>query len=210
MLVGLLALGGCAGATANPRATVRDVDALRATVRSVYEAVARRDESQYRRLVRIAPGDAYSDALTATMFASIRLHQAVEERIEEQSPPTKPRASLAAVDYRVNARGMIAEVDGWTFTIDGDRATIDQITDRPGSPTLRHMNGRWVLAPAQWETPRDTATYRLAVAEERSLAKALSTARAAVMNGEARSVEDVNAILRELLTEQTTKQGMNP
>jgi hypothetical protein len=67
-----------------------------------------------------------------------------------------------------------------------------------------------VLAPTQWETPRGTATYRLAVAEERSLAKALSTARAAVMNGEARSVEDVNAILRELLTEQTTKQGMNP
>jgi hypothetical protein len=205
VLLSLLALSGCAGTSA--RTSPQDAEPLRATVRGVYESVARGDEAGYRRLVGIAPDDTYSDALTATMFESIRLHQAVESLpapATGPAPATRPGASLAAVDYRDNARAMLKAVQGWTFTVRGDRATIDDVADRPGAPALRRVNGRWVLAPSAWDTRRDTSTYRLAVAEERALAKALATARVAVERGDAKTVEAVNDILRNLLTEQPT------
>lgn len=209
----------------------RDLQAMSATMRNVYESIERGDEASYRQWVEIAPGDAYSDALTTTMFESIRLHQAVEKRFirEEASPADaaaavqqplassrssladRPQPSLAAVDYRVNARAMMAAVDGWSYTLRGDRATINQLADRPAAPTLRRATGgRWVLAPAQWELPRDTATYRLAVAEERSLAQALAAARAAVMNGNAKSIEDVNMSLRSQLIAPASQPRVSP
>jgi TfoX/Sxy family transcriptional regulator of competence genes len=199
VLLGALALGGCAS---SPRRDPANEAELRAAVVAVYEAVARGDEAAYRQLVQMPAGDAYSDALTSTMFESIRLHQAVTRTT---APSTRPVASLAAVDYRENARAMLKAVQGWTFTVRGDRATIDQLEAKPGAPTLRRVEGRWVLAPTQWDTRRDTATYRLAVAQERALAAALAQARAAVDDGAAKSVEDVNAILRKLLTEPTTQ-----
>ncbi len=187
---------------------------------NIFNAVATGDERRYRELVLLPAGDHYSDALTTTMFEAIRLHQAVEgQRLEDRddasdagsaaavgrSLASSRPSSLAAVDYRENARAMIKAIEGWTFTISGDRATINELAGFPSAPSLRNVSGRWVLAPTGWDTPRDTATYRLAVAEERSLAKTLATARAAVMDGTATSIEDVNAILRNLLTEPTTQ-----
>ncbi|MGB7157747.1 MAG: hypothetical protein WBD40_06755 [Tepidisphaeraceae bacterium] len=227
----LLAMSGCAGGAG---ATPRDTQELRATVRGVYEAVERGDERAYRELVALAPGDAYSDALTTTMFESVRLHQAVERRgfdratasdpgpgvpggrspavsrpIATTTRPTPP-PSLAAVDYRMNARAMIAAVEGWTFTVRGDRATIDALVGAAGAPTLKRAKGRWVLAPMPWDARRDTAMYRLTVEQERKLAKALATARQTVERGSATSIDDVNNVLRSLLTEPTTQRGMDP
>jgi hypothetical protein len=213
-LLVLLAMGGCVSKV--KPTSPRDAADLRATIREVYEAVERGDEVEYRKLVGIAPGDAYSDALTATMFESVRLHQAVEahhlpDREEggrkgstRPSTSTRITTSLASVDYRENARAMLKAVEGWTFTVRGDRATIDAVADRPGAPTLRRERGHWALYPTQWDTPRDTATYRLGVQSERDLAAALATARRAVISGEAKSVEAVNEILRNLLTEPPT------
>ena len=223
-LVSLLALRGCAAT--GTRTDPDDLDDLRATMRGVYQAVERGDEAEYRRLVALAPGDAYSDALTATMFESIRLHQAAErfkDRDEasdagsaaavgksldsgdrRRTASSRP-SSLAAVDYRDNARAMIKAVEGWTFTVSGDRATIDQLADRPGAPALRRAGSRWVLVPTPWDAPRDTATYRLAVENERRLAKSLAAARAAVIDGKAKSIEDVNGMLRNLLAGPATQ-----
>jgi len=206
VLLSLLALlGGCASTSrAGPASNAE----LRSTMAAVYEAVERGDEARYRRLVQLPPGDAYSGALTTTMFESIRLHQAVETilRTPATAPAsTKPIASLAAVDYRENARAMVHAVQAWTFTVRGDRATIDQLADQPGAPTLRRVNGRWMLVPTPWDTPRETATYRLMVESERRLSGALKSARGAVIDGRAKSIEDVNTILRNLLAESTTK-----
>lgn len=211
ILVSLLTLSGCAAAMdhAISRA-LGDFEALYATMRGVYQAVECGDEASYRQLVAITPEDAYSDALTATMFESIRLHEETERHTRSPTA-TRPLAALAAVDYRVNARAMQSVIDSWSFTICGDRATINELADRPGSPTLRRArDGRWMLVPTRWDVPGDTATYRLAVAEERALAKALSTARAAAASGSAKSIEDVNAILRSLLSEPTTKPRVYP
>lgn len=217
LLLSLSLSGGCA---TRPRVTSsHDADALRSTVRGAYEAVASGDEAAYRRLVEIPPGDDYSDALTTTMFESIRLHQAVEDRSSNRDDANGSRSapvvgeslassrpsSLAAVDYRDNAQALASAAAGWTFTIVGDRATINELADSPSAPSLRNVRGRWLLAPTQWDTPRDTATYRLGVDEERALATALATARGAVIEGSARSVEDVNAILRTLLVEPATQ-----
>lgn len=197
----LAAMGGCAsGARSGPQ--------LRSTVLHIYASIAQGDEAEYRRRVQVSTSDPYSDALTTTMFESIRLHQAVERLFAEPATApaaSKPIASLAAVDYRQNARAMFDAAQGWTFTVGGDRAAIDQLADRPGAPTLRRVNGRWVLVPTPWDTPRETATYRLMVESERRLAAALKSAREAVIDGRAKSIEDVNTILRNLLTEPTTK-----
>ena len=212
----LIALAsGCASSEQLERRSER---LTRSTLAAVYESVARGDETQYRRLVQIERGDAYSDALTTTMFASIRLHQAVEQRGSKdredasdagsataagESHASSRPSSLAAVDYRQNARAMVKAVEGWTFTVRGDRATIDQLADQPGAPVLRRVNGRWLLVPTHWDMPRDTATYRLMIANERRLAGALAAARRAVDDGSARTIEDVNAVLRRLLSEPT-------
>ena len=206
ILLSLMALlgGGCASSGS------QDVPhpSLRSTVLRIYESVERGDEAEYRRLVRLSPDDRYSDALTATMFESIRLHQAVERAfgLSTTAPATtKPSDMLAAVDYRQNARAMHDAGQSWTFTVRGDRATIDQLADRPGAPTFRRVNDQWMLVPPPWDTRRDTSTYRLMVESERQLAGALATARAAIVDGGAKSVEDVNAILRELLTDPTRR-----
>ena len=213
---GLIALAsGCASST---QLRGQAQQSMRSTLAAVYESVANGDEARYRRLVLIAPADAYSDALTTTMFESIRLHQAVEHRglkdredASDAGPATAiagPLASsrpssLAAVDYRPNAREMMKAVEGWTFTVRGDRATIDRLADQPGAPVMRRVNGRWLLVPRQWDTPSDTATSRLTIANERQLASAFTVARQAVSDGRARSLEDVNAVLRRLLAEPT-------
>ncbi|HEV2292893.1 MAG TPA: hypothetical protein VGR35_03505 [Tepidisphaeraceae bacterium] len=202
LLILLAMLDGCAS---KPRIELVSHAELSSTMTAVYEAVARGDEARYRRLVQLAPGDTYSDALTTTMFESIRLHQAVEARFPPSSRSTRPQASLAAVDYRENARPMVKAVEGWTFTVRGDRATIDQLADQPSAPTLRRVDGRWVLVPTPWETPPDTATYRLLVEEERRLAAALASARKAVANGSAKSIEDANEVLRNSLAEPATQ-----
>jgi hypothetical protein len=202
VLLGLLALvSGCAS---SGRSDPSSNDLLPRQVVAVYSAVARGDESAYRHLVYVDPRDPYSNALTVTMFASIHLHQAVEQHLQSSPSATRPAASLAAVDYRENARGMIKAIQGWTFTVRGDRATIDQLADSPGAPTFRRVNDRWMLVPTPWDTPRETATYRLMVETERRLSSALKSAREAVINGHAQSIEDVNTILRNLLAEPTT------
>jgi hypothetical protein len=203
----------------------QQTDELRAALRNVYEAVERGDEAEYRRLVTIRTGVDYSDAVTDTMFASIRLHQVVDERIRDDASDrptavTRPRslaasrhsptttelrASLAAVDYRDNARTILRAIEGWTFTVRGDHATIDQLASRPGAPTLRRDGKHWVLEPLPLDLPRGTASYRLAVAQERDMTAALTAAHDAVMSGEAKSIEDVNTILRKLLTPPTTQ-----
>jgi hypothetical protein len=202
-----LAVSLSAGACAAPRpraASAVEVDEMRTTLRSVYEAVGRGDEEAYRALVRVDPADDYSDALTTTMFESIRLHQAVEKRFDGRTA-SRP-STLAAVDYRLNAQAMIAAIGGWTFTILGDRATIDALANRPAAPALRRdLSGRWILVPTRWGTPRDTATYRAAVAEERTLARALAAARDTVSRGEAKSIEDVNDVIRRHLTQPATQ-----
>ena len=203
VLLSLLAL--LAGCAPMGRSDPSSDDLLRRQVVAVYNAVARGDESAYRHLVHVDPRDPYSNALTVTMFASIHLHQAVEQQLQSSPSATRPVASLAAVDYRENARAMIKAVQGWTFTVGGDRATIDQLADSPGAPTLRRVNGRWMLVPTPWDTPRETATYRLMVDSEQRLSAALQSAREAVLDGSAQSIEDVNTILRNLLTEPTTK-----
>jgi hypothetical protein len=197
----LAAMGGC---TSTGRSNPSSDKLLRRQVVAVYNAVARGDESAYRHLVHVDPRDPYSNALTVTMFASIHLHQAVEHHLQSSPSATRPTASLAAVDYRENARAMIKAVQGWTFTVHGDRATIDQLADQPGAPTLRRVSDRWMLVPTPWDTPRETATYRLMVETERRLSAALRSAREAVIGGRAKSVEDVNTILRNLLTGPTT------
>jgi hypothetical protein len=226
----LVLLAGCAVSSKLP--SPEQTNQLRATMRGVYEAVERGDEAEYRRLVRLAPDDAYSDALTNTMFASIRLHQAVEKHIRDdavrlrslgpgdgrtmvtrptsvassrRSSATRPTPSVAAVDYRDNARTILRALEGWTFTIHGDRATIDQLAERPGAPSLRRVGGRWTLVPIPLDLPRNTATYRLAVEEERAMANALSTAREAIENGSATSIDDANEIIRKLLTGPATQ-----
>ncbi len=217
----LALLGGCASTSLVATAANGE---LRSTMSAVYEAVGRGDEARYRQLVQLPRGDVYPDALTTTMFESIRLHQAVEaQRLKDRedasdaaSPVTDWRSLassrstsrpsyLAAVDYRDNAGAMIKAIEDWTFTVRGDRATIDQLADLPGAPTFRRVKNGWQLVPTPWDTPADSATYRLMVASERRLAAALATARAAVADGTARSVEDVNAILRKRLAEPTTK-----
>ena len=205
VLSGLLALlAGCASGT---RLDAPE-NGLRSTVLRIYESIGRGDEAEYRRLVHVAPDDPYSDALTTTMFDSIRLHQAVEGAFATPATApaaTRPTVSLAAVDYRENAGVMIRAIKGWTFTVRGPRATIDQLADRPGAPTFRRVNGRWMLVPTPWDTPRAAATYRVMVESERRLSAALRSGREAVIDGRAKSVEDVNAILRDLLAEPTTQ-----
>ena len=199
----LALLGGCASTSHVAPASNAE---LRSTMSAVYEAVGRGDEARYRQLVQLPRSDAYSDALTTTMFESIRLHQAVErQRLKDRGDATSRPSHLAAVDYRENARAMINAIEGWTFTVRGDRATIDQLAARPGAPTLRRVIGRWMLVPTPWDTPRESATYRLMVQSEQRLAGALAAARAAVVDGTAKSVEDVNAILRNVLAEPTTQ-----
>ena len=92
-----------------------------------------------------------------------------------------------------------------SFTVRGDHATIDQLASRPGAPTLRRDGKHWVLEPVPLDLPRGTASYRLAVANEREMTKALAAAHDAVMSGQARSIEDVNTLLRNLLTPPTTQ-----
>jgi hypothetical protein len=186
------------GCTSGIRARASAEPGPRGTLVRVYEAVVRGDEAEYRRLVELPSGDAYSDALTTTMFESVRLYQAVERT-------SSSRPFLAAVDYRENARAMLKAVEGWAFTVKGDHATIDHLAGRAGAPTFRRAGDRWMLVPPPWDTSADTATYRLMVESERRLARALSTARAAVVDGRAKSVEDVNAILRKLLAEPATR-----
>jgi hypothetical protein len=217
------AVAGCASSRSGM--SPQQTSELRAALRNVYEAVERGDEQTYRRLVTIRMGDAYSDAVTDTMFASIRLHQVVDEKelregasdrptavtrptslaSSRHMPTTQIRASLAAVDYRDNARTILRAIEGWTFTVHGDHATIDQLASRPGAPTLRRDGKHWVLEPLPLDLPRGTASYRLAVAQERDMTAALTAAHDAVMSGEARSIEDVNTILRKLLTPPTTQ-----
>ena len=199
----LVLASGCAAG-----AGVRgELPAIRSTLTDVYASVARGDEAQYRRLVRLDPSDAYSESLTRTMFESIRLHQAVEQRLGTTRPTTRPGGSLAAVDYRTNARAMTTAVEGWTFTVRGDRATIDQLAGQPGAPTLRRVGGGWMLGPPPWDASRVTATYRLAVENERRLARALVDARGALLDGRAATVEDVNAILRSRLADPATQRS---
>ena len=208
ILSGLIALlaCGCAVAPKAPRATAAETETLRATIRGVYEAVAGGDEAAYRALVDQDPDDAYSDALTATMFASIHLHQALESRSTMPATAASRPSSLAAVDYRENARAMLKLVEGWTFTIRENRATIDQLADHPNAPSLvRSGAGRWVLAPTQWDLSRETAQYRLAVASERELAAALNAARGAIEAGGAVNFEDANRIIRARLAPPTTQ-----
>ena len=203
ILLSLMALlgGGCASSAS---VDVPELS-LRSTVLRIYDSVGRGDEAEYRRLVRLSPDDQYSDALTVTMFESIRLHQAVERAFGQSTTApatTRPSDMLAAVDYRQNARAMHDAGQSWTFTVRGDRATIDQLADRPGAPAFRRVNDRWMLVPPPWDTRPDTATYRLMVESERQMAAALLVARRAVEAGSARSVEEVNVILRDLLTEE--------
>jgi hypothetical protein len=218
------AAAGCASSRSGM--SPQQTGELRAALRNVYEAVERGDESTYRKLVTIRMGDEYSDAVTNTMFASIRLHQVVEEKqpregaSDRDTAVTRPtslapsrhlpattqvRASLAAVDYRDNARTILRAIEGWTFTVQGSRATIDQLASRPGAPTLRRDGKRWILEPVPLDLPRGTASYQLAVSQERAMTEALVAAHDAVMRGEARSIEDVNTILRNLLTPPTTQ-----
>ena len=93
----------------------------------------------------------------------------------------------------------------WTFTIRHNRATIDQLADQPGAPTLEHVGDRWLLVPRPLEVAPNSATYRLALEQERALAKALSTAREAIENGSAKSIDDANEIIRKLLTGPRTQ-----
>ncbi|MDQ3439347.1 MAG: hypothetical protein M3478_03245, partial [Planctomycetota bacterium] len=166
---------------------------------SVFNAIANGNEQRYRELVLLPAGDHYSDALTATMFEAVRLHQAVDNMpgaVARRRAVTAPERipQLPLPDYRDNARAMLNAAAGWTFTVSGDRATINELSLSPSSPSLRRTRGRWMLVPTPWDTPRETATYRLMVQSERRLAEALGAARAAVADGSAKSVEDVNAI----------------
>ncbi len=182
---------------------------------SVFNAITEGNEQRYRELVRLPAGDDYSDALTATMFEAVRLHQVVDNLpvgVTRRGAATVPEQlpHLAAPDYRDNARAMVKAAASWTFAVSGERATINELAGSPSAPSLRKVRGRWMLSPTQWDTRRDTATYRLAVAEERAMATALATARDAVLNGGAKSVDDVNAILRSLFTAPTTQPRMDP
>jgi hypothetical protein len=218
------AAAGCASSRSGM--SPQQTGELRTALRNVYQAVERGDEPEYRRLVTIRTGDDYSNAVTDTMFASIELHQVVDKKIrndisDDPHAATRPaatrpssrhmpatteiRASLAAVDYRDNARTILRAIEGWTFTIRGDHATIDQLASRPGAPTLRRDGKHWVLEPIPLDLPRGTASYRLAVAQERDMTAALTAAHDAVVSGEAKSIEDVNTILRKLLTPPTTQ-----
>lgn len=177
---------------------------------AVFDAIAQGNEQRYRALVVLPPGDDYSDALTTTMFEAVRLHQAVDAMpgaVARRRAATMPERipQLPVPDYRDHARAMVDAAAGWTFTVSGERATINELAGTPSAPSLQQIRGRWVLVPTQWDTPRDTATYRLAVEEERSLASALAAARAAVMNDNAKSIEDVNEILRKFLAEPATE-----
>jgi hypothetical protein len=224
LIVSTAAAAGCASSRSGM--SPQQTSELRAVLRNVYEAVERGDESEYRRLVTIRTGDEYSHAVTDTMFASIKLHQVVDKKIRNNisddphaatlPASTRPssrhmpatteiRASLAAVDYRDNARTILRAIESWTFTVRGDHATIDQLASRPGAPTRRRDGKHWVLEPLPLDLPRGTASYRLAVAQERDMTTALTMAHDAVMSGEARSIEDVNTILRKLLTPPTTQ-----
>jgi len=206
MLLICVGLTGCAG-----RSAAADERELRATLLSVYAAVERGDEAGYRDLVDIPATDVYSNALTTTMFESIRLHQAVERHVASAANrSTTKSASLAAVDYRTNARAMRDAAAGWTFTAQGNRATIDQLASRPGAPMFRRARGEWRLVPTPMDAPPGSMYVALMVQTERRLAEALATARKAVEAGRATSIEDVNGILRNLLADVPTTRPASP
>ncbi len=202
---------GCAHG--GPRASDLQTAQLRAALRAVYSAVARGDEAAYRRQVLIAPDDAYSDALTATMFESVRLHQDVERQLRHRQPmpatttatTSSVEAPLGAVDYRTSAKRVMPEIDQWTFTVRGDRASIDALQDRPDAPILQRRNKQWRLVPRPWDTPADSATYRQAVLAERAVQGVLAAARRWVAEGGATSVAEVNDYIRRLMEQATTR-----
>ena len=200
--LGLLALGsGCTSPS-----HVGEAIEVPFTLMHIYDSIGRGDEAEYRRFVQLPPDDTYSDALTTTMFESIRLHQAVDRAFATPTTArsaTQPAATIAAVDYRRNAREMAHAALSWTFTVKRDRATIDQLAGQPGAPTFRRVRDRWMLVPPPWDTPNERATYDLMVQSERRLAEALAKARMAVADGTARSVEEVNAVLRNALAPTT-------
>jgi hypothetical protein len=178
-----------------------DQSTPQAAMRSMQDALAAGDEAGYRKVLFIEQSGGYRDVQTSVWFAAIRLHQAVEERLGIRSTPratTQDRAErLMVTDFRPQGREGRKQLEALKITIEGDTASFEQARDR--GPVMRRIDGRWrYLGPADEaaELPTDPVYAKRLMEYERGMLAAIEEARRAVLEGDAKTIADVNRILR--------------